>query len=58
MNPEEQLFNVLLNYGIAGIILFVFYKLMSNELRELRNSINEMTRKLERLITLLEKSRS
>ena len=53
MAVEDQLLNVILNYGMAGIILYVFYRLFSNELKELRSTIQENTRKLEELITLL-----
>jgi len=54
MLTEDQLATILLNYGIAGLILFVFYKLFSNELRELRDSINQMNNNLTRLITKIE----
>jgi len=54
MLTEDQLATILLNYGIAGLILFVFYKLFSNELRELRDSINQMNTNLTRLITRIE----
>jgi hypothetical protein len=52
---ENELISIFLNYGIAGLILYVFYKLMSNELRKLNESINSLGLKIERLTVLLEK---
>jgi predicted nucleic acid-binding Zn-ribbon protein len=50
-----------MNYGMAGLILFVFYRLISNELAQLRNAleklddeIDNLSRKIERLITVLD----
>ena len=54
MLTEDQLATILLNYGIAGLILFVFYKLFSNELSQLRDSINQMNTNLTRLIDKIE----
>ena len=54
MLTEDQLATILLNYGIAGLILFVFYKLFSNELSQLRDSINQMNNNLTRLIAKIE----
>jgi methyl-accepting chemotaxis protein len=53
---EDQLATIFLNYGIAGLILFVFYKLFSNELSQLRESINQMNTNLTRLIDKIEQA--
>jgi len=50
MTLEEIVFN----YGIAGLILYVFYKLFSNELRELRKVITELSRKIDKLSAVIE----
>ncbi|MEM0369042.1 MAG: hypothetical protein QXW45_06795 [Thermosphaera sp.] len=55
MLTEDQLATIFLNYGIAGLILFVFYKLFSNELSALRDSINQMNTNLTRLIDKIER---
>jgi len=50
---EDQLTAILLNYGIAGIILLIFYKLftMFNEsINELRSTIHEMNRNVVRVV--------
>jgi hypothetical protein len=52
---ENELISVFLNYGIAGLILYVFYKLMTNELKKLNESINNLSLKIERLTTLIER---
>jgi hypothetical protein len=66
MVTEDQLANLLLNYGIAGIILLVFYKLFTmfnNSISDLRNAIHEMNNnvirmieKMDELVRKLEKS--
>jgi hypothetical protein len=52
---NNQLLTLLTQYGIAGLILYVFYRLFSNELRDLRRSIEQLSEKIERLISLIEK---
>jgi len=50
---EDQLATMLLNYGIAGVILLVFYKLftMFNEsISDLRNAIHEMNQNVVRMV--------
>jgi len=56
---EDTLLNILANYGIAGIILYVFYKLFTNELSDLRKSIERLSDAIEKnnilISTLIEK---
>ena len=62
---EDQLATVLLNYGIAGVILLVFYKLFTmfndsiNDLRkainEMNNNVTRMVEKMDELVRKLEK---
>jgi nitrogen regulatory protein PII-like uncharacterized protein len=56
---EDTLINILANYGIAGIILYVFYKLFTNELTDLRKSIEKLSDAIEKnnilISTLIEK---
>jgi len=56
---EETLINILANYGIAGLILYVFYKLFINELNSLRKSIEKLSNAIEKnnmlISTLIEK---
>jgi sulfite exporter TauE/SafE len=59
---EDQLVTVFMNYGIAGLILFVFYMLFKNELSQLRASIeklddriDKLTERIERLATVVER---
>ena len=49
---------ILVNYGLAGIVIYIFYMLMKNELRELRDSIERLSDKIERLLILLERARN
>jgi hypothetical protein len=59
---EDQLVTVFMNYGIAGLILFVFYMLFKNELSQLRasiekldNRIDNLAEKIERLVAVIER---
>jgi hypothetical protein len=59
---EDQFLMVFMNYGIAGLILFVFYMLFKNELTQLRSSIDKLdgridnlAAKIERLATIIER---
>jgi len=44
-----------LNYGIAGLILYVFYRLIVNELSHLRETIERMNETVEKMNQTLEK---
>ena len=46
--------SVFLNYGIAGLILYVFYKLITNELRELRKAIEKLRETIDKQNILME----
>jgi len=46
--------DVFLNYGIAGLVLLVFYMLFRNELASLREAINNLRITQEKLATLLD----
>jgi hypothetical protein len=59
---EDQLITIFLNYGIAGLILFVFYMLFKNELSQLRASIeklddriDDLARRIERLVVVIDR---
>jgi len=46
--------SIFLNYGIAGLILLVFYLLWRNELSQLRDAIENLRLTQEKLITLMD----
>ena len=53
MVTEDQLATMLLNYGIAGVILLVFYKLFTmfnDSISDLRKAINEMNNNVTRMV--------
>jgi low affinity Fe/Cu permease len=59
---EDQLLTILVNYGLAGVVIYVFYALFKNELRSLKRAIErldervrELSEKIEKLVTILEK---
>jgi predicted PurR-regulated permease PerM len=54
---EDQLATMLLNYGIAGVILLVFYKLFTmfnDSICELRKTIQEMNNNVIRMVERIE----
>jgi hypothetical protein len=62
MALEDQLVTIIVNYGLAGVVIYIFYMLFKNELSELRQSIeklndriDQLSQKIERLIVLIER---
>lgn len=46
---SEQLLVALVNYGIAGIVIYMFYTLISQRLERLNESILKLTEEIIRL---------
>lgn len=40
---------ILINYGIAGVVIYMFYTLISQRLSSLENHITELTKEISRL---------
>jgi Na+/melibiose symporter-like transporter len=60
MLNNDVIINYLVNYGLAGIAIYVFYKLIyifyrltSNELKELRESIERLNENINFLVKIL-----
>lgn len=47
---EETVANLFLQYGLAGIVIFMFYKIMSSDIENLRNSIMQLKESIDKLI--------
>ncbi len=54
MTFEDAILQTAMNYGIAGLILIVFYKLFDNRLAKLEDTINNLNTNITKLITILE----
>ena len=52
MNGIESL---LINYGLAGVVIYIFYRLISQDLAELRNEIKALRSDIQNLIIELKK---
>ena len=52
---DMSLENTILNFGLAGAVILLFYKLICNELKDLKDSINRLTNKIEQLIATINK---
>jgi len=40
---------ILLNYGLAGVVVYIFYRLVSNELKELSGEMRELRKEIRAL---------
>lgn len=58
MTGEEILGNLLVQYGLAGIVIYIFYRLISNELRELKDTIKELNSTITQLVIELKKTKT
>jgi len=46
---EEQLLTIVVNYGLAGVVVYIFYRLISNELHDLREEIRKLSEEIKAL---------
>lgn len=49
----DALVSYVVQYGLAGIVIYIFYRLISNELRDLKDSINNLNQTIVRLLEKL-----
>ena len=49
MPLEDQLLTIVVNYGLAGVVVYIFYKLISNELHDLREEIRKLSEEIKAL---------
>lgn len=49
---------VLINYGIAGVVIWMFYTLISQRLSSLENHISELTKEISNLREEISRLRS
>jgi len=49
-----DLLSILINYGLAGIVIWLFYSLIRNELRHLSYKIEKLSYRIEHLKDTLE----
>ncbi|MEM3662378.1 MAG: hypothetical protein QXI68_02215 [Sulfolobales archaeon] len=52
---ENAILQYIVNYGLAGIVIYIFYRLISNELKELRVSIDKLNETILKLIERIAK---
>lgn len=41
--------DVIINYGLAGVVIYIFYKLISNDLNDLKNEIRLLREEITKL---------
>ena len=49
---NQELVTLFANFGLAGLVVFIFYSLMVKEINKLSNSIDRLRESVERLILL------
>ena len=49
---NQELITLFANFGLAGLVVFIFYSLMVKEINKLSNSIDRLRESVERLILL------
>lgn len=52
---NDQLIGILLNYGIAGVVIYMFYTLITTRLEKLSDNIAKLTEEIIRLREELKK---
>ena len=50
MGLENALLQYIVNYGLAGVVIYIFYRLISNELKSLKEEIARLRDSIDRLI--------
>jgi hypothetical protein len=54
---EVDFTQVLINAGVLGAVVVMLYKILTNELRDLRDAVRENTKALSELITAVRELR-
>ena len=55
MALEDQLVTIIVNYGLAGIVIYIFFVLFRNELHDLREAIEELNKRIDELSNRIER---
>jgi Na+/melibiose symporter-like transporter len=42
-----------INYGLAGVVIYIFYKLISNELKDLKEEVRKLRESIDALTKTL-----
>ncbi len=58
MSVEDTAIKYLLDYGLTGVVILIFYKLISNDIKELKQSIDKLRDTIEELIKVIYKNKS
>jgi len=46
---NDQLLTLVVNYGLAGVVIYIFYTLLRNELHDLREEIRRLSEEIKAL---------
>lgn len=57
MSANDAIVASVVNYGLAGVVVYIFYRLISNELKELRQTIMDLNKTISELVVELRRVR-
>jgi len=54
----SDIVTILIQYGLAGVVIYLFYTLITNDLRDLRQDIRELINEIKLLRVEIKESRN
>jgi len=54
---EEELINTLMQYGIAGVVIYLLFRIVFNDLQSIRNELAEIKAELRKIREVLERGK-
>jgi hypothetical protein len=54
----NDIVTILIQYGLAGVVIYLFYTLITNDLRDLRQDIRELINEIKLLRVEIKNSRN
>ena len=54
----SDIVTILIQYGLAGVVIYLFYTLITNDLRDLRQDIRELINEIKLLRVEIRESRN
>jgi len=52
---EEEVLNLMIQYGIAGIVIYLLFRIVFNDLASIKNELVEIKNEIRKLREVLEK---
>jgi len=52
---EEVVLNMLIQYGLAGIVIYLLFRIVFNDLQSIKSELSEIKEELKKIREILEK---